>query len=165
MSKELTPELLGKLSILVVDHNRFSRGITCDLLRQMGVGAVRHAEDAAAAKAEIQAAAPDAMLTERDLPDLDGVGLTRWIRTNAGCPTPCLPVIMITARTTQEDVLAAREAGVTEFIVKPVNAQVIVLRLRSALLAPREFVRTETYVGPSRRRGSRTGYQGADRRR
>lgn len=162
---ELSPEQLAKLTVLVVDPNKFTRGIVCDLLRQLGIRAVRQAESGAAALDEIRTFHPSVVLSEREVPDMDGLAITRWIRTHADSPNSRTPVIMVTFRTTKQELFEAREAGVTEFIVKPVTGQAIMLRLRAALLDPREFVRSETFVGPSRRRRPDEDFKGQERRR
>jgi DNA-binding response OmpR family regulator len=165
MSKpDLTPELLAKLAVLLVDGDRFTRGVVASILRQMGVASVSLADGCAQAAALLREVRIDVVVTERELPDGDGLALTRWIRTHAQSPTPKVPVIMVTGRVQQSDVIAAREAGVTEFIAKPISEQALRLRLRAVLLDPREFVRAESFVGPSRRRGARGGYKGTERR-
>jgi DNA-binding response OmpR family regulator len=162
--QDLTPQLLAKLSVLVIDRDKFTRGLIAGLLRQMGVGTVRQADSGRQAIALLAEARADAVVTERDLPDGDGVALVRWIRTHQSSPYPSVPIIMVTGQVHQDDVIAAREAGVTEFIVKPVTEIALRLRLKSVLLAPREFVRTEKFVGPSRRRRARESFPGEERR-
>lgn len=165
MSKpDLPPELLAKLSVLVVDGDKYTRSIVASVLRQMGVGSVRQAESGGQAAALMREGRTDVVLTERELPGGDGVVLTRWIRTHAQSPDLKIPVIMMTGPTPQHEVIAAREAGVSEFIIKPVSEALLRMRLKAVLFAPREFVRSETFVGPSRRRGQRDGYQGSERR-
>lgn len=165
MSKsDLTPELLAKLSVLLVDGDKFTRSVVASVLRQMGVGSVSLADGCAQAAALLRDFRIDVVVTERELPDGDGLTLTHWIRTHAQSPNPRIPVIMVTGRVQQADVIAAREAGVTEFIAKPISEQALRLRLKAVLLAPREFVRAESFTGPSRRRGARAGYKGDERR-
>jgi hypothetical protein len=61
--------------------------------------------------------------------------------------------------------MAARDAGVTEFLVKPLSAKALYERILSVVLHPRPFVRTKNYFGPDRRRNSNPGYAGPERRR
>ena len=60
--------------------------------------------------------------------------------------------------------LEARDAGVTEFLVKPVSAKALVDRLRTVIERQRMFVRAESYTGPDRRRRTTAGYKGPLRR-
>ena len=69
---------------------------------------------------------------------------------------------MTFANADKRRIVAARDAGVTEFLKKPLSANVIGLRLMQTLENPRPFVEAPTYAGPDRRRTTRTG--GPERR-
>ena len=71
---------------------------------------------------------------------------------------------MLTGHTSIERVRAARDAGVNEFLAKPVSAKAILTRLISVIEHPRPFVRTKVYFGPDRRRHRDGGYHGPERR-
>jgi hypothetical protein len=58
----------------------------------------------------------------------------------------------------------ARDAGVNEFLAKPVSVKAILTRLISVIEHPRPFVRTKTYFGPCRRRRVDDEYRGPERR-
>ena len=62
-------------------------------------------------------------------------------------------------------VVEARDAGVTELIVKPVTASAVISRLGAVIYHPRQFVRTDDYFGPCRRRKAMADYSGPERRR
>jgi DNA-binding response OmpR family regulator len=70
---------------------------------------------------------------------------------------------MITGHTSPERVHAARDAGVNEFLAKPVSSKSIMARVISVIENPRPFVRTKAYFGPCRRR-RRVDYHGPERR-
>jgi DNA-binding NtrC family response regulator len=74
------------------------------------------------------------------------------------------PVIMITGYTTQKRVAEARDAGVNEFLAKPVTARGIIDRITRIVEHPRPYIRTETYFGPDRRRRADPGHRGPWRR-
>jgi hypothetical protein len=59
---------------------------------------------------------------------------------------------------------AARDAGVTELLAKPVTAGHLFARIAEIVERPRAFVRTDTYFGPDRRRHRAEGYPGPWRR-
>ncbi len=61
-------------------------------------------------------------------------------------------------------VFQARDSGVTEFLVKPFNARDLYRRISQIIERPRQFVRSEDFFGPDRRRKSLEEYQGAERR-
>jgi hypothetical protein len=60
--------------------------------------------------------------------------------------------------------MAARDAGVTEILAKPITAQNLMLRIAEVVDKPRAFVRCETYFGPDRRRRNVADYAGPWRR-
>jgi FixJ family two-component response regulator len=72
---------------------------------------------------------------------------------------------MVTASSDKRHVIEARDAGVSEFLAKPVSAAAIYSHLVRVIEKPRPFVRTRTYSGPCRRRMARLDFEGPDRRR
>jgi DNA-binding response OmpR family regulator len=87
--------------------------------------------------------------------------MMRW---NNDSPNPYIPLLMLTAHTEASRVAAARDAGVSGFIRKPVSARTLFERISTVLTDPRMFVRTEDFMGPDRRRGEAANYQGPHRR-
>jgi hypothetical protein len=71
---------------------------------------------------------------------------------------------MMTGHSAVVRVMEARDAGVTEFIAKPLSAKTLLNRLNSVLYQPRAFVRTQTYFGPDRRRRADPAHRGPWRR-
>jgi len=72
---------------------------------------------------------------------------------------------MLTAHSERKRVTAARDAGVTEFMVKPISASALHQRIVNVIANPRRFIKTATYFGPDRRRNNAPGYTGPERRR
>ena len=95
---------------------------------------------------------------------MSGLGLVQMIRTNPQTPNPFVPVIMLTGHTSLDHVMLARDAGVNEFIAKPVSVKTMMSRLVSVIENPRPFVRTQGYFGPCRRRRGAEEYRGPERR-
>ena len=71
---------------------------------------------------------------------------------------------MITGHTERHRVEAARDAGVTEFLAKPITAAHLFSRIAEIVERPRAFVRCESYFGPDRRRRQIDDYAGPWRR-
>ena len=71
---------------------------------------------------------------------------------------------MLTGHTSVDHVQAARDAGVNEFLAKPVSSKAILSRLVAVIEHPRPFVRTKVYFGPCRRRRREGDYHGPERR-
>jgi two-component system chemotaxis response regulator CheY len=67
-------------------------------------------------------------------------------------PSTHVPVLMITGYAEKHVVEAARDAGATEFLAKPVTVDGLGARLMSVIENPRQFISSGTFVGPDRRR-------------
>jgi len=103
---------------------------------------------------------PDLVLTDLSMKPVDGITFTREVRTAHDSPNPYVPIIMITGHTERRKVEAARDAGVTEFLAKPITAQGLILRIAEIVERPRAFVRCDGYFGPDRRRRKDENFTG-----
>lgn len=92
-----------------------------------------------------------------------GLHLTRKLRTGEETPNPFVPVLMTAGSGHQNRVLRARDAGVSDYLVKPFTARTLALKLENIVEHPRSFVLSETYTGPDRRRRD-LPFHGPDRR-
>jgi two-component system, chemotaxis family, chemotaxis protein CheY len=155
---------LSALSILVVDDNRHMRQLVRGMLRAFGVTDVHEAGGAAPAIALLHGVPIDIAIVDHMLSPVDGLAFVRDLRRADDSPNPMLPVIMMTAHATREMVGAARDAGVNEFLAKPLAPKPLAQRLWSIIARPRVFVRTGVYFGPCRRRHIAGEWQGEDRR-
>lgn len=155
---------LADIQVLVVDDNRQMRFLMRALLRAAGVFRVAEAETAARAFEFMNRARVDIILVDWKMQPVDGIAFTRMVRLSADSPDPHVPILMMTAHTEASRVAAARDAGVTGFLKKPISARVLFDRMSSALLDDRPFIRTADYFGPDRRHGAAPGYDGPFRR-
>lgn len=154
---------VGRLDVVVVDDSRCMRDLLSLVLRDLGVGRTRAHGDAVSALQEMRRAPPDLVVTDWVMAPLDGLDLVRTLR---AAPDPMLrrvPVLMVTAHTEQWRINAARDAGVTEFLAKPISVRLLAERLAAIVERPRPFVRAARYTGPCRRRRA-DGYPGPERR-
>ena len=94
---------------------------------------------------------------------LDGLDFVRLVRQAKDSPYPLIPIIMLTGHAEPHRVKEARDAVVTEFLVKPVSMQSVVARLDEVLYRPRAFIQAPVFVGPDRRRRIRD-HDGLERR-
>jgi two-component system chemotaxis response regulator CheY len=152
------------LSIMIVDDNHHMRSILKELLRAAGIYEVKEASDAVEAFEFMRSVPVDLLLVDLAMPLVDGVEFSKMIRTNHDSPNPFLPIIMITGHSERSRVSAARDAGVNEFLVKPVTAKSLMDRLSLIVSRPRGFIKSKAYFGPDRRRKHDTTYGGAERR-
>ena len=91
------------------------------------------------------------------MPKMDGLALTKLIRTSPQSPDKTIPIIMMTGYGSPHKISAARDMGVTEFLVKPFSAVDISKRIMNIIKSPRDFIITPQYAGPDRRRKIDTG--------
>lgn len=161
MSFERLP--LERTSAIVIDHCRYSRALLADVLRQIGLGAVKTTGSTANAVAVIKTMTPQIIFTELHPANPDAIDVLKWVRMAADSPDPMLPVVMVARAASVDEVLAARDSGVTEFLTHPFTLNEVKKRLMAALASHRRFVRSISYVGPCRRR-RRIDYHGPLRR-
>ena len=152
-----------RLNVLVVDDNVHMRKLVATILQAFGVVQISEAESADRAWANLRETNPDVIVADWVMEGMSGLDLVQMIRTNPQAPNPFVPVIMLTGHTSLDHVRQARDAGVNEFIAKPVSVKTMMSRLVAVIEHPRPYVRTGYYFGPCRRR--RGGeYQGPERR-
>ena len=140
-----------RASVLVVDDSVWMRVILRQMLKSLGFSRIQETESAEAALALVENAPPDIVLVDWDMAPMNGLELTRRIRRLPG-EARFVPVIMISAYSTLGNVLAARNAGVNEFLVKPASPQTLYHHLVAVIERPRLFVEAPGYTGPDRRR-------------
>jgi len=133
------------------------RAITSAVLQSAGIRKLREAADGAAALEILRDHAVDLVIVDFNMFPLDGVEFTRLVRNSPDSANPYLPIIMMTGHSEKTRVYEARDAGVNEFVVKPITAKAILDRIQAVIFRPRPFVKTDGYFGPDRRR-----VQGAD---
>jgi len=155
---------LDALDILLVDDNPYMRRIVTAVLRGAGIQNVREVGDGSEALTQLRHWPADIAIVDFNMFPLDGVQFTKLVRNSPDSPNPFLPIIMMTGHSERSRVVEARDAGVTEFVVKPVTAKALIGRLNAVIYHPRAFIRTETYFGPDRRRQPDPAYAGPLRR-
>lgn len=115
------------MKFLVVDDFPTMRRIVRGLLMQTGyvTGNIDEAEDGEEALRRIQAGGIEFVVTDWNMPQMQGIDLLRHIRASDNPAIRSLPVLLITAEAKKENILAAAQAGVNGYIVKPFNAQTL----------------------------------------
>lgn len=159
------PSGLETLRVLIVDDNPHVRAIVDAVLHGLGVREIVEASDGRAALDILHQTPCDIVLVDFLMAPIDGVHFTRHIRTAPDSPNVFLPIIMMTGHSERSRVEEARDAGVTEFVVKPLTSQALLARLIAVIHRPRSFIRSADYFGPDRRRRVDRAYRGPLRRR
>ncbi|MGH6683167.1 MAG: response regulator [Pseudolabrys sp.] len=155
----------NRLRFLVIDDNAHMRRMLRTLLHGFGAREVHEAEDGAAGLESFTQHLPDIVITDWAMPIFDGLELTQMIRQPGANSNPYVAIIMLTGHSEKKRVVAARDAGVTEFLAKPISAKGLYQRIVNVVANPRPFIKTKTYFGPDRRRNVNPNYVGTERRK
>jgi len=153
------------LKVLVVEDNPHMRALLRSLLLALGIRQVIEAENGQQAISLLRENQPDLILTDLSMGPMDGIEFVREIRNSESTVNPYIPIIMVTGHTERHHVEAARDAGVTEVLAKPITAQNLFQRIGEVVERPRAYVRCDKFFGPDRRRHRREDYAGPFRRR
>jgi CheY-like chemotaxis protein len=151
---------LEGLHVLIVDDNENMRGIVAAMLKGAGAQKIKAVADGDEAISTLSWFSADIAVVDYNMKPTDGVEFTRYIRTSPLSPNPFLPIILMTGHAERSRVVAARDAGIHEFMVKPITARALLGRFHAVLAKPRAFVRTAKYFGPDRRRIDDETYDG-----
>ncbi len=154
-----------RLNVLVLDDNRNMRALIEAILLSLGVQNIHETHDVKQAFCDLQYFHADIVITDWHMEPLNGLDFVRMVRSGEESPNRYVPIIMLTGHTELHRVCEARDAGVNEFLGKPVSAKALYSRLASIIEHPRMFVHTKTYFGPCRRRRNLGAPHGMKERR
>ncbi len=155
---------LNDIHVLVVDDNKQMRFLVRCLLRAGGISKVTEAATGAEAFEVMRARPVDLIIVDWKMAPVDGLAFTQMVRRNHDSPNPYIPILMLTAHTETSRVTAARDAGVSGFVRKPISARLLFDRISNVLTDTRMFVSTDGFFGPDRRFGQDPHYAGPLRR-
>jgi len=153
-----------KLSVLIVEDTMPMRELFTTILSNLGIKEIHTATNGEQAFESFKRENQDIILTDWVMSPMDGLELTKEVRTNTLSPNRMVPIILITGYSAWPRVANARDAGVTEFLVKPFTAKDIARRLAHVITHPRNFIETSDFFGPDRRRRKDPTYSGPMRR-
>lgn len=111
------------MPVLVVDDYKTMVRIIRNLLKQLGFEDVDEAADGAEAYAKMEGRKYGLVISDWNMPEMTGYELLKQVRGTDGMSKT--PFIMVTAESKTENVIAAKKAGVNNYIVKPFNAQTL----------------------------------------
>jgi two-component system chemotaxis response regulator CheY len=119
------------LKILVVDDFSTMRRIVRNLLKEIGFMNVEEAEDGAVALQRLQSGGIDFVISDWNMPNMDGLTLLQQIRGTDALKTR--PVLLVTAEAKKENIIAAAQAGASGYVVKPFTAATLDEKLNKIL--------------------------------
>lgn len=169
---------LAGVHVLVIDNDATIRGLLENVLFKLGFSKVYTAADGYEGIQVLKQRPVDLIITDWELrpvpdqrskdlkipknaviqsewgdyPPENGASFVKCLRHSKFSPNPFVPVIMFTGPTLPNHIRYARDAGVNEMLLKPIDARALVNRIKATIERPRNFVTASTYKGPCRRR-------------
>ena len=117
------------MPVLVVDDYSTMVRIIRNLLKQLGFADVDDAKDGASALVKMHVKRYGLVISDWNMEPMSGFDLLRQVRADPGLGE--IPFIMVTAESKTENVIAAKKAGVNNYIVKPFNAQTLKAKIEA----------------------------------
>lgn len=111
------------MRILIVDDFSTMRRIIKNLLRELGFNNTEEADDGTTALPMLKSKKFDFLVTDWNMPGMQGIDLLKEVRADENLKD--LPVLMVTAESRRDQIVAAAEAGVNGYIVKPFTAETL----------------------------------------
>ena len=111
----------SKLKVLVVEDEDYTRNLTVQILRNIGVRSIAEATDGRAGLMEVVRTRPDIVLCDVHMQPLDGIGFLMGLREIKVQGVDATRVVMLTADSSKDTVILARTQAVVSYLVKPVS--------------------------------------------
>jgi len=119
------------INVLIVDDYKTMLRIVRNLLKQIGFDNVEEASDGQEALVKLRAGSFGLIISDWNMEPMTGLDLLKEVRADARLKS--LPFIMVTAESKTENVIAAKQAGVSNYIVKPFNAETLKEKIEKVL--------------------------------
>lgn len=129
-------ELPKNLAVLLVDDDDLIRRLVRSFLRDLNCREIREARNGEEALPLLTSRLFDVLIFDWQMEPINGLDLTRLVRGNSENPNQRTPIIVLTAHTERENVLAARDAGATAVVAKPVSSKNLTDKIAFALKNP-----------------------------
>lgn len=127
----------SKLNILVIEDEKFSRELTCALLRSLGVSSLAICEDGEAGFVELLRTRPDIVFCDVRMAGMDGRQFLRQVRAIKHDGLERTPVVFLTGDMALDTAMFAHEHGINGYLVKPVSRSQIQARVDTIIAADR----------------------------
>lgn len=124
-------ELNKNMNVLVVDDQKMMRRIIVTMLAELGIKNVQEAADGNEALDCLKKFKADLILSDWNMEGMTGIEFLKAVRANPDFKT--LPFIMVTGENKVENIVAAKQAGVSNYIVKPFAADMLKTKILSVM--------------------------------
>ena len=142
---------LEHISVLLIDDNLQALDILSSVVQGFGVKEQIRSSSAVEATDVIRKRLVDLILVDCAMPEMDGYDFIRWLRREAPTQARQTPVIMLTGHAAASKVHKSRDCGASFVVTTPLTPAVLLQRIVWLSTDEREFIQSESYVGPDRR--------------
>lgn len=156
---------IERVNFLIIEDNKHMSVMIKAILNAFGVRNIVEASDGADAFKVLKHFPADIIICDWVMQPLDGIDFVRMVRTSADSPNPYVPIVMLTGHTEMHRVTEARDAGINEFLAKPISAKKLYSRILAIIEHNRNFIKNKQFFGPDRRRKALETYRGGERRK
>jgi DNA-binding response OmpR family regulator len=154
---------IGNLRFLIVDDQPQIRLLVRTILFSLGCRDIVEAEHGADGLEKATLSKPDIVITDWAMEPMSGIQMVKAMRQSDSSSVKYMPVIMLTGFSERKRIVSARDAGINEYLLKPVSPKSLFSRIQAIIEQPRRFVKTASYFGPDRRRDEQN-FTGPDKR-
>ncbi len=119
------------MKVIVIDDFATMRKIVRNILGQLGIKNVDDADDGTTALPKIQTNKYDVIICDWNMPKMTGLDLLKEIRADENNKN--VPFLMVTAEALKDNIIAAAQAGVSDYVVKPFTAAVLEEKLKKIM--------------------------------
>ena len=174
MSKK--EENLGhdRISLMLIEDNEYMLDILYNSLKRLGFARIQKAKNGKEAVEYLKATAKgysaaveqiDIVVSDLIMSPVNGLHVLQWLRDDKSSPNRFMPFVMLSGAADRQNVEDCRNRGVTDFMAKPYSVDNIYKVLQRIIDAPRQYVTTQSYFGPDRRRSKAGAPKGLERRK
>ena len=149
--------------ILIYDENVFTEKLLRNLLQAFEISTIDTCHTTPEAITLLKEGDVDCIIMDWAKGEGSDLELVKMIRSGKYCRYD-MPIVLCTSQNRKADVLKARDSGVSEIIIKPIEADHLLAKLVAAYFDARPYIDVKTYKGPDRRRKSSDDYTGPERR-
>lgn len=144
--------VLSRVRVLVADDQAEMRRLARQMLTEMGFSNLELAHDGADAYRKFVIHPAALVITDLHMVPIGGLELIRRIRTAPDSPNRYVPIIVLSCNSDADTVELTRDAGINDFLAKPLSVDTLYKHMEALIARPQKFVQSANYFGPNRRR-------------
>jgi len=144
--------LFASINIVICDPDASLSSLVKNILSTLGCNRIFTVSDGQDVLNLMKEEKVDIVITDWQMKGLNGIDLATYLRQSLESPNRMIPIVMLTSRNSGANIRTARDAGISEYIVKPFSAKTLLERVYAVVQEPRSFIICKTYIGPDRRR-------------